>query len=486
MIYKTLRLALWGAAAAVALARPAAAAPTFTPSRAVALSSASVQAVVPIPTGFRMYLTSGPYHVVSATSTDHSTWSFEAGIRLSTGLSTLDTSSITAVGVIKATDPTDGWLMYYVAVDTHGVYRVLSATSTDGLSWGKQAGVRLTNGGGFIGSLSPFQTSEALLRLYYVADQDGLGLSTGYRVHSASSVNGGVALSTEGVALTVNAYAVSATTITGGKTRLYYTAPLLGSTTASQILSATASDGLSFIAESGVRLSTDAAASALLGLVVVRATEPWRWRLFSDYTVNGTTQSIVSHALTVVPVIDTFTPRRTQQGQAAVSYAMTGEVFSPAPSVGFILSLTTFNATTAIRADDTAISGTLSTLNRSAGLYDVAAVNADGQSGRLDNFFEIELPPGQVTILDNLIRPLRGGVSTITVEIFEPGEVTLRLYTVEGGLVATLFQGPMPAGQTALTWNGRTPAGSVVASGVYLLSARGPKLNTVEKIVVIK
>ena len=165
---------------------------------------------------------------------------------------------------------------------------------------------------------------------------------------------------------------------------------------------------------------------------------------------------------------------------------MTGEVFSPAPTTGFILSLTTFNAAPTVRADDTSISGTLSTLNRSLGLYDAAVVNADDQSGRLDNFFEIELPPGQVTILDNLFRPLRGGQATITVEIFEAGDVTLRLYTVDGGLVATLYQGPMPAGQTALTWNGRTPAGSVVASGVYLLHAQGPKLNTTERIVVIK
>ncbi|MBI2363025.1 MAG: hypothetical protein HYV15_06555, partial [Elusimicrobia bacterium] len=222
------------------------------------------------------------------------------------------------------------------------------------------------------------------------------------------------------------------------------------------------------------------------GLVVLRSTESWRWRMFTDYTVGGTTDTVVSHALTRVPTVDSFSPRAAFKGLSTVSYALTGEVFSPAPTVSFVLGSSTFNATSVTRADDTSLSGTLSTLARSVARYVAAVVNADGQTGTLADAFTIELPPGQVSIVDNLFRPLKGGKSVITVEIFDPGNVTMRLYTVDGGLVATLYDGPMPAGQTTLNWDGRTPSGNVVASGVYLLHTRGPRIDLTERIVVIK
>lgn len=489
MNYHSLRQILLGVAAALALARPAAAVPSFVSSNTVLSSTLTVQSIVALGNGnYRMYVTSGSFRVLSAISNDQVVWSTEAGIRLSTGVGGSDASSITAVGVVQSTDPALGWRMYYVGVDAGGLYRVLSASSTDGLGWTKQTTTHVVNnaGRGFIGSLSPFQASSTLLRLYYVADKDGLNVPAGFQVHSASSTDGGVNFSTEGVTLAANAYAVSATTITGGKTRIFFTNPLTGSTTAAQVLSATASDGLSFTQESGTRLSTSSSVSALLGLAVLRATETWRWRMFTSYTVGGTTSAFIAHALTQIPVVDSFTPRLTLKGQASVAYTVTGEIFSPAPAVSFVLSASTFNAATVVRTDDTALFGTLSTVNRSAGRYTAAVTNSDGQSGLLDSILEIELPPGQVSILDNLFRPLKGGKAAITVDIFDPGDVTLRLYTVDGGLVATIYQGPLPAGPSTFNWNGRTPSGSVVASGVYLLHAQGPKLNTVERIVVIK
>ncbi len=485
MIANFLRRALLGVLAALACARGAAAAPSFTASDAVFFSktsSVSLQSVVPIAGGFRMYLTSGPYHVLSANSTDQVSWSFENGIRLSTTAGSLDVSSITAVSVVASTDPAGGWRLYYVGIDAFGLYRVLSATSTNGLTWGKETGTRLMNNGGqgFIGSLSGFSASNTERRLYYIADRDGLNNASRFAVHTATSGDGGLNFGVGTLTLAAaNAYAVSATTMTGGKTRIYYASPLTGSTTASQILSATASDGLSFITETGVRLSTTASVSGFRGLVVLRSTESFRWRMFTDYIIGGTTHVYVSHALTRVPVVETFAPSKVQKGQASVSYSLTGEIFSPAPTVAFVLGSSTFNATTVTRTDDLTLSGTFSSLNRYQGNYDVAIVNADGQSGTLANVLEIELPPGHVTLLDNLFRPLRGGQTQATVEIFEAGHVVARLVT-------TLYEGPMPAGQTQLSWNGRTPAGSTVASGVYLLHVSGPNLNTVERVVVVK
>lgn len=486
---KILRRLLFGAVAALACARGADAAPSFNPEGTVFFSSVSVQSVVEIPGGYRMYLTSGPYKVVSATCTDGVSWGFESGIRLTTSAAANDVSSITYVSVARATTAADGWRMYYVGIGSDGRYRVLSATSADGLAWGKEQGTRLVNnaGLGFIGSLSAFRTSLTELRLYFVADQDGLNVPSRYAVHAATSGDGGVAFGSATVVLPgVNAYAVSVTTLTGGKTRLYYTSPLTGSTTASQVLSAAGSGGFSLTAESGVRLSTTASVSGFKGLAVVRSTEGWRWRMYTDYIVGGTTESFVSHALTRVPTVDSFTPGLAQKGQASLSYSLTGEVVSPSPTVSFVMGSSTFNATTATRADDTAVSGAFSTLNRGVGPYTVALVNADGQTGTLAGALQIELPPGKITMLDNLFRPLKGGKVSATVDVFEAGHVTARLYTVDGGLVGTVYDGPVPAGQTQFTWDGRTPAGNTVASGVYLLHVVGPRLNRVERVVVIK
>ncbi|MBI2362468.1 MAG: hypothetical protein HYV15_03685, partial [Elusimicrobia bacterium] len=132
MIVRHLFRALLGAAAALALVRPACAAPSFTPEGTVLFSSVSVHSVVPIVGGFRMYLTSGPYNIVSAVSTDQVAWTYEAGVRLSTAAASADTSSITAVAVTRSTNSASGWRMYYVGISSTGLYQVLSATSANG------------------------------------------------------------------------------------------------------------------------------------------------------------------------------------------------------------------------------------------------------------------------------------------------------------------------------------------------------------------
>ncbi len=494
MISNRLRGLLWAAAAAFACAAPAAAvatAPVFTPAGTVLFSSMSVQSVVPIPGDkFRMYLASAPFWVRSATSTDQVNWTLEPGLRLSSvSAGFFSASSITAVGVVLTTNPAALWRMYFTAVDGAGLYRVLSATSSDGLAWSMEPGTRLTNnsGSGFIGSLSPFHASDSILRLYYIADQNGANAKSQYRVLSASSTDGGIAWAKEGTILpSVNAYAVSATTVTGGENRLYYTIPLAGTTTAYRVLSAKASNGLSFTQENDVRLSTDATVSALGGLVVIRSTESFRWRMFTDYTVGGTTQTVVSHALTRTPLINSWTPPSVQKGEAGVAYALKGEVFSPGPTVGFVLGASTIAVTTVVRNDDTSLSGLFSAVGVYQGLYGVAETNADGMSAVLSSALEVKLPPGSVSVVDNLMRPLKGDKAKISVIIFDAGEVTLRLYTVDGGLVGTVFQGTMPVGTTTVPWDGRTGSGNFVSSGVYLLSAKGPNLNEVTKIVVIK
>ena len=45
--------------------------------------------------------------------------------------------------------------------------------------------------------------------------------------------------------------------------------------------------------------------------------------------------------------------------------------------------------------------------------------------------------------------------------------MTLRVFSIEGRLVATLAEGEFPEGSHTVTWNGRDASGRAVAAGVY-------------------
>jgi flagellar hook assembly protein FlgD len=64
--------------------------------------------------------------------------------------------------------------------------------------------------------------------------------------------------------------------------------------------------------------------------------------------------------------------------------------------------------------------------------------------------------------------------------------VVIKLYTLNGTLVCTLFDGDVPAGEGSVDWFGNNSAGNRVASGVYLVNMSGPGINKTQKIVVVK
>ena len=64
--------------------------------------------------------------------------------------------------------------------------------------------------------------------------------------------------------------------------------------------------------------------------------------------------------------------------------------------------------------------------------------------------------------------------------------MTLKLYTLSGALVGTLFDGDVPAGKGSVDWFGNNSAGNRVASGVYLVHMAGPGVDKTQKIVVVK
>jgi Zn-dependent metalloprotease len=92
----------------------------------------------------------------------------------------------------------------------------------------------------------------------------------------------------------------------------------------------------------------------------------------------------------------------------------------------------------------------------------------------------------QLTAYNNLFNPQIGQKTTIKYGVSGPGNLSLKIYTSTGRLVFTLYNGPVTAGMGSIDWNGRNSSGNVVASGIYVVRAVGPGLNTTQKIAVIK
>ena len=92
-----------------------------------------------------------------------------------------------------------------------------------------------------------------------------------------------------------------------------------------------------------------------------------------------------------------------------------------------------------------------------------------------------------LTAYNNIFNPALGQKATIRYELLTAGHVTLKLYTLNGNLVATLLDADEPAGKgNSVDWDGSNRAGVRVASGIYLLHMRAPGISKTQKIVVVK
>jgi hypothetical protein len=151
--------------------------------------------------------------------------------------------------------------MYYVGLDASGTTRVLSAVSSDGLTWTKEAGFRLEPGGvdNAAQILEPavVQVSANLLRMYYMGSAAG-----GWQIFSATSPDGitwvkknGVRIAPGGPYDAVHVGSPEVVGTSGGLLRMYYSGSNSAATTSGSILSAISSDGLTWTKESGVRLA---------------------------------------------------------------------------------------------------------------------------------------------------------------------------------------------------------------------------------------
>ncbi|MDX6770600.1 MAG: FlgD immunoglobulin-like domain containing protein [Elusimicrobiota bacterium] len=119
---------------------------------------------------------------------------------------------------------------------------------------------------------------------------------------------------------------------------------------------------------------------------------------------------------------------------------------------------------------------------------EVFGYNVSGSTASLglSNPLNLTANAVELTAYNNVFNPARGQKATIKYATSGAGRLTVKLYTVTGVLVATLFDGEVAAGKGSLDWDGRNLSGSVAASGIYVVRAEGPGLSKTQKIAIVK
>jgi predicted GH43/DUF377 family glycosyl hydrolase len=221
--------------------------------------------IVKLPDGtYRMYHAdaspdSGSYPTIirSATSSDGLTWTKENGIRVGLGYGGQETWANTPETMVL---PDGTYRMYY----SHERYpfgdpewgQILSAVSTDGIAWVTESGIRIDYGGAYdsLRALCPniTQLPDGTYRMYYKG-HDG----ERYRILSAISNDGLTWIKEAGVRIdiggTYDSFEVGAPQVIevpDGRYIMFYEgfdAPWSG-----RILSAVSTDGLTWTKESGI------------------------------------------------------------------------------------------------------------------------------------------------------------------------------------------------------------------------------------------
>ncbi|MBI3554238.1 MAG: hypothetical protein HY077_17205 [Elusimicrobia bacterium] len=443
--------------------------------------------------------------VFSARTADGLAFTDESGVRVSSvtqPLVEIAISSITGatvIGGLPGGAAPGGYRMLYSVIGTTGSYRLFTATSSDGINWGNQystAVITSLNGGlSFLGSPSMVRLNSGDLRLYF-AQSPGAGNPPAVRqIYSSLSTSNGASWSAPASVFAGPVNEVAAVKRTDGRVRLYYTSPLAAQTTSVQVLSALCSDvnGATFVAEAGVRLSTGAGLGNLSNLEVVRTTEVpvgFRWRVYYNFTPFvpvGVSTADVFAAVTDAPDITSLSPGSVFRSAPPIQFLIQGEIFDPAMTAALALAgQANIPGTALVHTDDQNLTATFDTQNKALGQWDTVVTNANTLSATLPLSLLIDFEGGSVNLTDNLMRPLTGGKTKIVVNTYLEGPISVKLYTTTGRNLATIFDGYVVAGAHTFFWNGSTASGRTVASGVYLLKITGPKLDTVNKIVVIK
>jgi hypothetical protein len=99
---------------------------------------------------------------------------------------------------------------------------------------------------------------------------------------------------------------------------------------------------------------------------------------------------------------------------------------------------------------------------------------------------DLKAQRGEVTILNNVINPLRGEKTGLYYTLSNAGYVTVTVFDLKGDIVNVLYRGQRATGEYSTTWDGRNRGGRVVARGLYFIKVVGPDVNEIRKVLVVK
>ncbi len=474
-----------------ALLWPAAihASPNFTREAGVRVSSGIPYSVEGASAPYRLYFTRDLFQIVSATSSDGLNWTQESGVRVSSEtipILIFGSFTYTGASVLKLTS--GGYRMVYSAATSTSGWVIANATSTDGLAWANQ-GLIFTSSATFIGNPQVVKLVDGNWRMYFLRDSNGGDDVADRQVLTSLSTDQGATWSAVTLALTSPASGLSAVVRSDDRPRLYLTRPLTQETTSSVVISvlASSSQGSTFDVESGTRLSTASSSGSLNSAVVFSSTDSVRWRMLFGFNLFPSTLSNILSATTQDPDPQALSPSQVVRTAPATAFTISGEVFESTPTVALTRSgETDISGTSLIYNSDLSVTATFDTSNRAIGYWNLTMTNPAGHQTVLANALLITFLSGNLVLTDNLLRPRTGARTRIDVQIFDGGQVELSVYTLDGQLVNSLYRDQTPIGTLTRYWDGTTGDGNPVASGVYFIKATGPKLDEKEKVVVIR
>lgn len=117
--------------------------------------------------------------------------------------------------------------------------------------------------------------------------------------------------------------------------------------------------------------------------------------------------------------------------------------------------------------------GVASPVLREIGLQSSVAVVPDDET------------PGRMGLLDAWPNPFNPRV-TLAFDMAKDGQVRLGMYDLQGRRVATLVDGPRPAGRNQIVWDGCDQRGQGLPSGAYFARLESPSGHEVTKVSLVR
>ncbi len=103
----------------------------------------------------------------------------------------------------------------------------------------------------------------------------------------------------------------------------------------------------------------------------------------------------------------------------------------------------------------------------------------------VSNAVHLSASAAEATAYNNIITG-GSGSAIIKYAVTSAGNLSVKVYTQAGALVRTVYSGPVPAGKGTLEWDGTNSTGGKAASGIYFVKIKGPGLDKIVKIGVVR